>query len=125
MDAEKSFGLIRLMLARGGHKIFNGSRSHFRKGKTIVAVRPAVGKRPMSAFVIRLFNEKLLVGWLQPDCGDKELRARIRISFAPLVKERPRMFSYIRKETAERLIELVAKEEREEFTILIQGARLV
>jgi hypothetical protein len=122
---ETIFQQIKLILMDSGHKIFHVSRVRFRTIPALVYIRPSDYKQKLSVFVVRVFHNKVEYGWLMPHAGDELVLEKFRTNFSKKdVRANARMFSHIREETCNKLETLVAKEQRDEFRLLTQDARL-
>ena len=115
IELEQAFERARAILASSGHKIFTGNTRVYRKGLSLVALRPKAYKQSLSGFVVRIFQNRLVVGFLQPDCYDAAVQEEFREIFGKILKERHRLFSHIRQENWWDMTNLIAPEERAEF----------
>jgi hypothetical protein len=116
---------MKQILIDSDHKIFDVSRFRFRTTPILIAVRPKDYKQTLSVFVIRVFRGKVEYGWLMPNGGDESILKKFRTNFTKNdVRARARLFSYIRQEKWEDVVSLITKDQRVEFKILVQNARL-
>lgn len=122
MHTEQIFSKIRSLLAHSGYKIFTPSWKYCRLKPALIAVRATPGKE--SAYLIKVHRGKILVGWLQPDRGDKAVDRELNEKFGSLLKRKPRLLYPFRLDNWDDLHRLITPTERDEFRTLIYNTRL-
>jgi DNA-directed RNA polymerase alpha subunit len=125
LELEAVFACMKQLLVDSHHKVFDVTKSRFRTTPALIAIRPIEYKQNLSVFVLRVFRNKVEYGWLMPHGGDENILKKFSKEFTKKdVRKNARMFSYIRQENWQDIESLVAKEQRDEFKVLIVGTPL-
>jgi len=123
MEVDVAYNAIKEILAEAGFKIYTPNWKYHRMKPAILAVKAGPGRE--SAYLIKQWKGKLLVGWLQPGYEHKGVHHRLKTEFPKkLVRFRPRLLYPFRHDQWEHLWELVTPRQQAEFHQLTYGTPL-